>query len=432
MKIDCPHCGVHGSVDDSLAAKKLRCPKCSKVFLVADDMVPDAEESNLVHQEILPDPPETPPAASVEQESEEDLAIPEESVSDDAVEISEDDMSEATSVQAAEVEDLEPDDGDSEDEVEMSLCSECKHSFSMEFLVEIDSQLYCALCQPDSEDVEDEEENLALDGADEDQESTVKDDDFLAFAGDEDDIDDTETAVTPDDLELCAGCGEALHPQFLDSYEGKQYCALCLPEDAEENLHLSDDVEMEKESDVSEDSIDSATALMDDDGGEEQEGDVGEVDSEEAEFPEEGFPQEACSVCGDMFHRDFLQEIDAKFYCGVCQPEVIETVSADMLAASSDEEEEIEENGEVVEDELSSGTDFTVGDTIKEAWQKTKGAKGAVWGGIIAMYLIVFGMSLAGFYGIQGFSEQGDPTTAMAANVGLQLVTSWLDRKSVV
>ena len=40
MKLDCPHCGVHGSIDDSLAAKKLRCPKCSKVFLIPPDMLP--------------------------------------------------------------------------------------------------------------------------------------------------------------------------------------------------------------------------------------------------------------------------------------------------------------------------------------------------------------------------------------------------------
>lgn len=447
MKIDCPHCGVHGSVNDSLAGRKLRCPKCSKVFLVTDDIAPDAERSNLVHQEILHDPSEAPLDASVEQDLEEELEIPEEAVADEEAEISKDDIFDPMPVQTDEEEDLELDD-DGEDEIEMSACSECKQSFATEFLVEIDSKLYCALCQPESEEEEDGEESLAFDGDDEDQEGTVEDDDFLAFPGDEDELDDTEPALTPENLEICAGCGEALHPQFLDSYEGQQYCALCLPEDAEENLQLSDDVETEEEEEIeleagdeSEDSLDSATALMDEDDEEEsaedqeveeeQEDEVDEteedeVDSDEEELDEEGFLQEACSVCGDKFHRDFLQEIDSKLYCGVCQPEVIETVSADAPVAFGDDEEENEEDVEVVEDEQSSTTDFTVGDTIKEAWQKTKGAKGAVWGGVIAMYLIIFGISFAGFFGIQGFSEQGDPTTAMAANSGLQLVTSWL------
>ena len=45
---------------------------------------------------------------------------------------------------------------------------------------------------------------------------------------------------------------------------------------------------------------------------EEQEGEVDETeedeaDSDEEELDEEGFPQEACSVCGDTFHKDFLQ-----------------------------------------------------------------------------------------------------------------------------
>ena len=38
------------------------------------------------------------------------------------------------------------------------------------------------------------------------------------------------------------------------------------------------------------------------------------------------------------------------------------------------------------------------GDTIKEAWQKTKGAKGAIWGAVFVMYLIIFGISFAGFW----------------------------------
>ncbi|MBW6520134.1 MAG: hypothetical protein K0A99_03855 [Desulfoarculaceae bacterium] len=32
-----------------------------------------------------------------------------------------------------------------------------------------------------------------------------------------------------------------------------------------------------------------------------------------------GMPTDVCAGCGDSFHPEFLQEIDAKLYCGVCQ-----------------------------------------------------------------------------------------------------------------
>ncbi|RUM40555.1 MAG: hypothetical protein DSY80_10060, partial [Desulfocapsa sp.] len=204
MKIDCPHCGVHGTVDDSLAGRKLRCPKCSKVFLVTDDMVPDVDESNLVHQEILNDSPEAvestgaAPAAVATAELAVDIADTQESAEDtvavdEELEISEEDMYEPAPVQPG---------------TEMSTCFSCGQSFAAAFLEEIDNNFYCALCASDDEG-EDVEEDLSFES--EEQESSV-----------EDDGEDTTPAVIPDNLEGCAGGGESLHPQFLDSYEGKQ------------------------------------------------------------------------------------------------------------------------------------------------------------------------------------------------------------------
>jgi len=434
MKIDCPHCGVHGSVDDSLAGKKLRCPKCTKVFLVTDDMLPDVEENNLVHQEILHDPiPAVPSVAIVEQETEVELDTVEELVAVEEPEMSEEEMFDPMPVQEAEEDEyLELDDGDKENEGNISVCSACGQSFALPFLVEIDSKLYCALCEPDSSDSDGEEELLAFDDDNEGEESTVEDDDFLAFAGDDDDLEDEEPAATSKSLEVCAGCGESLHPQFLDSFEGKQYCALCYPEDSEENLQLSDETELEEEEEIEIDTNEPAAALMADVSEEDESIDTQEYESieegdESEDLDEEGFPQEACSVCGDKFHKDFLQKIDSKLYCGVCQPEVIETVSTDVMAAaamnsgSTDTEDDLE----TVEDVRGESSDFTVGDTLREAWEKTKGVKGAVWGGVFAMYLILFGISFAGFYGAQNMAGS-DPGTAMGINGGVQLVTSWL------
>jgi len=399
MKIDCPHCGVHGSVDDSLAGSKLRCPKCAKVFLITDDMLPDTDEHGLVHQEIFHDPaPAVPPAVELKQETEEAADVAEEIVADEETKVTEDEMSDLMPVSADEDEDLEFDDS-------------------------------------------------REGGESEDQASTVEDDGVLAFSGDDDDSEELEPAVTPDSLEVCSGCGESLHPQFLDSFEGKQYCALCFPEDNEENLQLSDETDPEEEEAIELDASESASTLMADDveddeseddleleaeeqSGEPEETEDSETATEDEDLDEEGFPEKACSVCGDKFHTDFLQEIDSKLYCGVCQPEVIETVSSDVMPAVDGVEEEdglevVEEPVEDVEEVQDRGTDFTVGDTIKEAWQKTKGAKGAIWGAVFVMYLILFGISFAGFYGSQSMMGS-DPTTVMGVNGGLQLITSWL------
>ena len=32
-----------------------------------------------------------------------------------------------------------------------------------------------------------------------------------------------------------------------------------------------------------------------------------------------GMPTDVCAGCGDSFHPEFLQEVDSKLYCGVCQ-----------------------------------------------------------------------------------------------------------------
>ncbi len=377
MKIDCPHCGVHGSVDDSLVGRKLRCPKCVKVFLVTDDMLPEVEESYLVHQEILHDPvPTIPSTAIMEQDMEDEI------VADEIPETSEED------------EDLEL----------------------------------------DAADAVNDEENLAFEDENENEESVVDDEDFLAFA-EAAELEDSELEGTSEKPEVCTGCGESLHPQFLESFEGKQYCALCYPEDGEDNRKLPDEEELDGEEAEEVGERESVTALMadaskDDELDVSRDGEIDEEFDENEELDEEGFPQKACSVCGDKFHKDFLQVIDSKLYCGVCQPEVIETVSTDVMAAAVlSGENEMDEDGlestECVDEVQNEVPDFTVGDTLREAWEKTRGAKAAVWGGIIAMYLIIFGITMAGFFGTQSMMG-GDPGAAMSIYGGLQIFTSWL------
>ena len=51
MKMKCPHCGVSGRADASLSGKKVKCPKCDRLFLVpivdtmAEPLETEVEES---------------------------------------------------------------------------------------------------------------------------------------------------------------------------------------------------------------------------------------------------------------------------------------------------------------------------------------------------------------------------------------------------
>jgi len=181
MKIDCPHCGVHGSVDDSLAGRKLRCPKCSKVFLITEDVLPEGDDTGMVHQEILYDN-ESERAEVVEQESiqpeetvepEEEAVADEEEIAAGSEEIGES-IGEPGVFEGVEGVGEAP----AEDDPALLECSVCKQPFAAEFMAEIDSMPYCPLCQPDSD-----EEELEFSETKKDREDV--DDDLLAFMSEE-------------------------------------------------------------------------------------------------------------------------------------------------------------------------------------------------------------------------------------------------------
>ena len=113
MKIDCPHCGVHGSIDDSLANKKLRCQKCSKVFLVPEVILPTIDDAEVVNQTILPDD---------ESVITDDIDLPKE-------ETPAEDDEEAEELSIG-------------DQSSLGMCSACGQSFASELLVEVDFKLF--------------------------------------------------------------------------------------------------------------------------------------------------------------------------------------------------------------------------------------------------------------------------------------------------
>ncbi len=426
MKIDCPHCGVHGSVDDELAGKKLKCPKCTRVFLVPEELLPEAALAAAVSREVAPvEEPETPAADTLveeaRREAEERAAVDEVSADDaevgeetEDVAVSEDEESSIDESEASADDDDREIEDESADEGELKNCSVCGLAFAESFLVEIDSKLYCSLCEPESEEesLETAEEDAAeMPSAElEDLEDDTPEIDEIPA-----DTDDSDEQV---ELVACDKCGESLNPDLLEEVGSKRFCALCISEDDEEAddgvSGLSDINDSDAGLAEAAATAVAATAVM---SGKDEE----EADTEETEFDENGQPVKPCSECGEKFHPDFLQNIGGKLFCGVCQPEAVEVVDGD--------------DGESVEretDEILPGADFSVGDVLKEAWQKTKGAKGAVWGGMIVMYLLLFGLTFGAVMALSGGTISTDPAamfgagSAVGLNVGVQVVSSLL------
>ncbi|MEN8200199.1 MAG: zinc-ribbon domain-containing protein [Thermodesulfobacteriota bacterium] len=342
MKIDCPHCGVHGSVDDSLAGKKLRCPKCSKVFLVSDDMRPESDAAVPVTEEVA-------------------QALSEESIEPEPAEEGVDEEEPAELEPAEEV-------VDKEEPAEL----ETEEAFAFESDAETGG-----------------EDSGAAEFADE---GHVPLEDLLGPEGESKD----EFLEKLDKEEACSKCGEMFRSEFLATVGSSRYCTLCLSEE----------------------------------GTDEEDDEDGEEFSED-DFVDDGVPEEKCSVCGESFHPDFLQTVEDKLYCGMCQPDVVEELddaesSAMALAAAEVADTDVVTVDTDEGEPQKGGSDFTVGDVLKESWQKTKGAKGAVWGGVIVMYAILCGLGFGAFFGLQNQAPGGDPNMAMGINGGLQLVSTVL------
>ena len=53
MKMKCPHCGVSGSVSDSLLGKKVKCPKCKEVFRAEAAKVPPVPKKEPKRESVI-------------------------------------------------------------------------------------------------------------------------------------------------------------------------------------------------------------------------------------------------------------------------------------------------------------------------------------------------------------------------------------------
>lgn len=112
-----------------------------------------------------------------------------------------------------------------------------------------------------------------------------------------------------------------------------------------------------------------------------------------------------CPVCGEKI---ILSREVAQF-----DPEVTILEGGGMVVVQPLEEESpgIDDGPPVVP---ASG-DFTIGGVLKEAWQKTCGVKGPVWGAAFMIFLVIFAVGIGGWLLSSTLGGDGDNVALSAA-----------------
>ncbi len=128
----------------------------------------------------------------------------------------------------------------------------------------------------------------------------------------------------------------------------------------------------------------------------------GVVDDAEIEKEPYGLAREQCWQCGkeDSVGEPFIAK-DGRLYCTDCLPDEFET-EEDTTLYMSEEEPSMAGASVELDDESEMNQvntphySFTITEAIKEAWDKTKGAKGSIWGASAIMYLVTLIMVAGG------------------------------------
>lgn len=116
MEMMCPHCDLKGKAEEKLLGKKIRCPKCKKVFLVNEDVITGSSSAP------APSSLDTP-------QVEKTIELPGETITNDDLVLG-DPTSENT-------EDLQEG---------KKVCSRCGFVLSDDFISEKDEEQLCSIC----------------------------------------------------------------------------------------------------------------------------------------------------------------------------------------------------------------------------------------------------------------------------------------------
>jgi phage FluMu protein Com len=262
QKIACPHCGVIGSARDSSVDMKLRCPQCEKVFLLTQELLTGPSVKGVMLIDDTDDLKRTlaEEARGVEPLAEEELLFP---------------VPEPEPVLAPMAEVLPEPEREVAITPEPEPVSEIKFVFEPEVEPEPELMIVAAL-----------EPELELDI----KEQAIAEPELAVVAAPEAEL---ELEIEPEpEPELVLVATPELEPE--PEPEPKIMVEL-LPE-AESEPEIFPEPE-----------LDRTPPLAD------------ESKAKAEELESTAMPTRVCVGCGESFHPEFLQEIDAKLYCEVCQ-----------------------------------------------------------------------------------------------------------------
>ena len=368
MKLQCPHCGVKGSAEDSYSGRKVKCPKCQGLFELQPEMAFEFTESSSFVSERSSTPLEqATPVGEVERPIAAEL-----------------DWSEVEVDEGIVVEDLEESVDIKQELTEPA--QETTPSSDEEVL--------------DWDDVASEIDLELAEGDRDDEQDDIKEDVSVELSSLKDEFD-----IPGGDFDLSAEQGLAeiektdltqesplLAPDYLES--PKQEIADKLEETVENAENYAEG-----------DAEDTVQLVQEDD---------------EIELEPYGIDKEQCWQCGKKgsLGESFVAR-DDRLYCTNCVP-------VEDLKETVDDRQEQEAADQDLTDAAASLSynKISIGDGIRESWAKTKGAKGTIWAGSAIMYLVLLIIVAGGAYLLPSFDDDPTNVTGLMSNILFQGVTN--------
>ena len=369
MKIQCPHCGVKGSANDSYHGLKLKCPKCQGVFAALPTIAEAPPEEQVRSAPLIEEPAGLgEPVSKALNEDAIDMSDQPADTIDDILEVDSglpvDDLSDIFAA----------DDALSSDEpVGETPAEPVPEQENVLAWADIVSEIDKEMAEGSQREKEEEGDPANLN-------------DFFH-----------ETAPTVDDLDVPAVEQWSDEPVEVGTAAVEVAPVGTEPEVIAPAFLFTGLPEVQGAEKIALDGVESQPYGMD---------------------------KEQCWQCGkkDSVGVPFIAK-DGRIYCPDCVPvEKPEGIGVGAIAAGLVSEGAGRADTSPQEPQYS----FTIGGLLKEAWAKTKGVKGTVWAGSAVMYLALIVLVACGAFLLpsQINKHDGISITGALADVLFQLITN--------
>ncbi len=150
---------------------------------------------------------------------------------------------------------------------------------------------------------------------------------------------------------------------------------------------------------------------------------------QEVEDQPYGLIREQCWQCGKKNRSGVpFAARNGRLYCPECLPAESESAPEVPAFGGPTEGTPRQESAEAA----SVKTRFTVGRALREAWEKTKGAKGTIWAGSAVMYLTLIVLAAGGAFLLPGFGQESAADADIVAEIANFAFQALIDAVSVL